>query len=211
MSRKGISAAEKVSRLLAFFTESESFFAIKDIERQGAKATGINSMQIKDVLQTLLDDGLVRCEKIGAGNYYWSFASDATRGREAKLESVKQKVSSGTETVTFLTEKLATESAARENTVAHVCRVVMSDRTRLLAERAEKEKKIAALNSAVSKYADCDPELHEIQKTGLSIAREATNRWTENILVLVAYFREQGTDTQLLYQEFGIPQDLDTV
>lgn len=31
---------------------------------------------VKDVLQSLVDDGLVTVEKIGTSNYYWSFPSD---------------------------------------------------------------------------------------------------------------------------------------
>jgi hypothetical protein len=30
---------------------------------------------IKDVVQSLVDDGLVELEKIGSANYYWSFPS----------------------------------------------------------------------------------------------------------------------------------------
>lgn len=30
---------------------------------------------VKDVLQTLVDDGLVTVEKIGISNFYWSFPS----------------------------------------------------------------------------------------------------------------------------------------
>jgi hypothetical protein len=116
-----MSAAEKATRLLTFFHDSLSFFAIKDIERQGAKTTGINSMQIKDILQGLIDDGLVRCEKIGSGNYYWSFPSDASRSRILQLESMRKKVEAGSENVSLLEEKLQLESAAREKTVLCPC------------------------------------------------------------------------------------------
>lgn len=34
------------------------------------------SMAIKDVLQSLVDDGMVHCEKIGTSNYYWAFPSE---------------------------------------------------------------------------------------------------------------------------------------
>ena len=32
---------------------------------------------IKDVNQALVDDGLVQTEKVGAGNFYWSFPSQS--------------------------------------------------------------------------------------------------------------------------------------
>jgi hypothetical protein len=34
-------------------------------------------MAIKDVLQALVDDTLVDCEKVGSSNYYWAFPSKA--------------------------------------------------------------------------------------------------------------------------------------
>ncbi|KAK9370916.1 meiotic nuclear division protein 1 [Lipomyces kononenkoae] len=202
MSRKGMSAAEKASRLLAFFHDSLSFFAIKDIERQGAKTTGINSMQIKDVLQSLIDDGLVRCEKIGSGNYYWSFPSDASRSRILKLESIRKKVDAGNENVALLEEKLHFERAARDNT---------EERESLINDVHAKQSKVSALHAAILKYSDCDPELLESQRDALAAAKEAVNRWTDNIFSVIGFFRDQGTDLQMVYKEFGIPEDLDSV
>lgn len=34
---------------------------------------------IKDVLQSLVDDGMVELEKVGAKNFYWAFPSKAFR------------------------------------------------------------------------------------------------------------------------------------
>lgn len=48
-------------------------YNIKEIETTGSKKTGISSMQIKDILKLLIDDGLVNCEKCGISNIYWSF------------------------------------------------------------------------------------------------------------------------------------------
>lgn len=48
-------------------------YNIKEIETVGSKKTGISSMQIKDILKLLIDDGLVNCEKCGISNIYWSF------------------------------------------------------------------------------------------------------------------------------------------
>ena len=34
---------------------------------------------VKEVLQSLVDDNLVTCEKIGTSNYFWSFPSTAVQ------------------------------------------------------------------------------------------------------------------------------------
>lgn len=48
-------------------------YNIKEIETIASKKTGISSMQIKDILKLLVDDGFVNCEKCGISNIYWSF------------------------------------------------------------------------------------------------------------------------------------------
>lgn len=59
-----------------------------------AKRTGISSMQIKNVLKALTDSSLVRAEKIGIGNYYWSFPSEARVASKAKAAKLQESVAS---------------------------------------------------------------------------------------------------------------------
>ena len=49
---------------------------MKNVEKRCAKEKGITPMAIKDILQELVDDGLVHGEKIGTSNYYWAFPSE---------------------------------------------------------------------------------------------------------------------------------------
>lgn len=71
--RKGVSFEEKRIRLLQLFYERKEFFTLKELEKIAAKEKGIVSQAVKDVLQTLVDDGLVRSEKIGTSVYFWNF------------------------------------------------------------------------------------------------------------------------------------------
>lgn len=50
------------------------------------------AMSVKDVLQSLVDDGLVDCERIGTSNYYWAFPSKALHARTRKLEALNSQV-----------------------------------------------------------------------------------------------------------------------
>lgn len=45
-------------------------FVLKDVEKAGVKK-GLNGMMVKEILQSLVDDDLVRQEKIGISNYFW--------------------------------------------------------------------------------------------------------------------------------------------
>ncbi|KAF9159037.1 Meiotic nuclear division protein 1, partial [Mortierella sp. AD011] len=44
---------------------------------------------VKDVLQSLVDDGLVTVEKIGTSNYYWSFPSAVQQSKKGKLQALR--------------------------------------------------------------------------------------------------------------------------
>lgn len=47
------------------------------MEKQASKATGINPMQIKDVVMAAIADGLVESDKIGTSTYFWAFPCKA--------------------------------------------------------------------------------------------------------------------------------------
>ncbi|KAF4527335.1 hypothetical protein B566_EDAN001112 [Ephemera danica] len=56
--RKGVSADEKRTRMLEIFHESEDFYQLKELEKLGPKEKGIVAQSVKDVVQSLVDDGL---------------------------------------------------------------------------------------------------------------------------------------------------------
>lgn len=51
-------------------------------------------MSVKDVLQSLVDDNMVDCERVGTSNYYWAFPSKALNARKYKLEELQKQVCS---------------------------------------------------------------------------------------------------------------------
>ncbi|ELW64780.1 Meiotic nuclear division protein 1 like protein [Tupaia chinensis] len=53
---------------------------------------GRAAMSVKEVLQSLVDDGMVDCERIGTSNYYWAFPSKALHARKRKLELLESQV-----------------------------------------------------------------------------------------------------------------------
>ncbi|XP_076995691.1 meiotic nuclear division protein 1 homolog isoform X1 [Tamandua tetradactyla] len=84
--KKGLSAEEKRTRMMEIFFETKDVFQLKDMEKIAPKEKGITSMSVKEVLQSLVDDGMVDCERIGTSNYYWAFPSKALHARKRKLE-----------------------------------------------------------------------------------------------------------------------------
>ena len=57
----------------------KDFFQLKELEKQCQKEKGITSMSVKDILTSLVDDGMVDTEKIGTSVYFWAFPSKASQ------------------------------------------------------------------------------------------------------------------------------------
>ena len=70
-------------------------------------------MQVKDYLQALSDDNKIRVEKIGSGNWYWSFPADEKKAKDAALEKAQDEYNKASATVTGLQAKVDDADAAR--------------------------------------------------------------------------------------------------
>ena len=86
-NKKGLSLEDKRKRMMEIFYETKDVFLLKDIEKIAPKTKGITSMSVKDVLTSLVDDGLVDSDKIGTSVYFWAFPSKATQVRKRKIET----------------------------------------------------------------------------------------------------------------------------
>lgn len=89
--RKGVSAEEKRIRVLQLFHEKKDFFQLKELEKIAPKEKGVIVQSVKDVVQSLVDDGLVDTDKIGTSIYYWSYPSKAKQSKKKKLLELDDK------------------------------------------------------------------------------------------------------------------------
>jgi hypothetical protein len=62
-----------------------SFFTLKELEKIAPATKKITFQSVKETLMALCADNLVRTDKIGTSNYFWSFPSEAKRAREDLL------------------------------------------------------------------------------------------------------------------------------
>ena len=89
----------------------------RDLEKALAKEKGIKS-DVKELLDALVSDGLVKMEKIGISNYYWSFPSEAQRTREKRVHELKTLLQAEQEKQTSMQNIVDTAQSEREDTVA---------------------------------------------------------------------------------------------
>lgn len=108
-------SATKQALILAWFHKTAIAHSIKDLEKALPSVASINGMQVKDYLQALSDDNKIRVEKIGSGNWYWSFPSEEKKTKEAALEKAQEEYNKATAVVDDLRVKVDEAGAAREN------------------------------------------------------------------------------------------------
>ena len=89
--KKGLSLEEKRKKMMEIFYETKDVFLLMDLEKIAPKMKGITSMSVKDVVTSLVDDGLVDTEKIGTSVYFWAFPSKASHTRKRKLVMAEEK------------------------------------------------------------------------------------------------------------------------
>lgn len=65
--------------MLEIFYDTKDFFNLKELEKIASKEKGIVLQTVKEVLDSVVNDGLVNVEKIGSANYYWSFPSQSSQ------------------------------------------------------------------------------------------------------------------------------------
>ncbi|KAI9219728.1 meiotic nuclear division protein 1 [Blastocladiella britannica] len=198
---KGVSADEKRKRVLDLFHETKDVYTLKDVEKAAAKR-GVVQNAVKDVVQGLVDDGLVMCEKIGSSNYFWSFPSTAFKAQSALLTDLRGKAARLQKEHDQLAAALKEAQDVRQET---------EERAVLMAELEQFQSEAAAMAAELDQYKDCDPEVHALTLAQVQQARDGVNRWTDNLMMLESYVVKLGFERKMFYKEFGIPEEIDSV
>ncbi|XP_033361453.1 meiotic nuclear division protein 1 homolog [Bombus vosnesenskii] len=199
--RKGVSFEEKRIRLLQLFYERKEFFTLKELEKIAAKEKGIVAQAVKDVLQTLVDDGLVRSEKIGTSVYFWNFPGENLTRIEQRISEASKNIVEAEFKLQKLKDTCEKEKIGKEDT---------EERQILLRELEELKAKENQLNKQIAKFSDADPEV--IAKLGEKVQKykEVTNIWTDNIFAIQSWCKNKfDISVECLNKQFNIPDDLD--
>eukprot|EP00049_Salpingoeca_infusionum_P026965 m.29316 g.29316 ORF g.29316 m.29316 type:complete len:183 (+) comp9150_c0_seq1:372-920(+) len=161
----------------------------------------VAAMSIKDVLQSLVDDNYVVCEKIGTSNYYWAFLSQGTLIRQQKTADLEEKVKRLKAKRKATLESTAKAESTRQDT---------PERKKALADLERLQEEQAALDARLAKFSSCDPEMLDARKQKIGVAKEAVNRWTDNVFAIKSWCQKKfSVDPSVMDKQFGIPSDFD--
>lgn len=98
-----------MSLVLSYFRTTSVAHTLKDLEKSLPSAAGISGMLVKDYIAALVADSLLMVEKIGSGNWYWSFPADTKRQKTSMLEQVRKERDKALEQVSAAENAVAVE------------------------------------------------------------------------------------------------------
>ena len=136
-------------------------------------------MQVKDYLQALSDDGRIRVEKIGSGNWYWSFLSEEKRSRDSTLGTLKDELAKVESLLGELEDKVREASEKRGEDD--------EDRGELVSAKLELDGEVGLLKTELEGYKDGDPGEVERRRKEVKALQTRAETWTDNIGILESY------------------------
>ena len=147
-------------------------------------------MQVKDYLQALSDEGKIHVEKIGSGNWYWSFLSEEKTTRDVTLGNLKAEKEKIEVAVQGLEERMREASNNRGED---------DGRAELVETRIVLDAEVAELKKELHGYKDGDPVEVEKRRKEVVGFKAAAERWTDNIMILEGHLKSMlGGDLEAL-------------
>ncbi|KAF9060646.1 meiotic nuclear division protein 1 [Rhodocollybia butyracea] len=199
MAPRGLSAEEKRVKLLEIFHETKDFYQLKELEKLGPKMKGIVSQSVKEVLQSLVDDGLVQADKI----VFWSFPSQQGAMIQARVSNAKGTKASHQAQLLEIQQVIDKEKSIR---------VESEQRTAALAKLQSLKKELAKLDDELGAYGSSDPVKLEETKRAITLGKEAAIRWTENYSMLFSYFtRRNDVPAEDLRKYLGVGDEYEDI
>lgn len=172
-------------------------YTLKELEKLLPAVAGIHAMAVKENIQALTDEYLVRVEKIGSGNWYWSFRSDTRKSKENQLNNLKAEEAKLVKSIADLEKQVAEEELKREDegeVMERMSRKALLERSEVLLREQED------LDKGLGCYCDNDPEdlLRKVDETKKLKASALV--LTDNIEMLEDHIGKMTTDRAAIAQ-----------
>ncbi|XP_077258026.1 meiotic nuclear division protein 1 homolog [Temnothorax americanus] len=199
--RKGVSLDEKRMRMLQIFYDKKEFFTLKELEKIAPKEKNIVAQAVKDVLQGLVDDGLVRSEKIGTSIYFWRFPGENITATERRIAETNKKLVETEFKLEKLRKEIGKEKELKNDT---------EEKRKLLEEVEQLRKEEREIKKQIAKFSDVDPEVIAEMDEKAQKYKDVANIWTDNVFAIQSWCKNKfSVSEQDLNKMFNIPEDLD--
>lgn len=194
-----LSKANKLALIVTHLQTTGTCYTLKELEKTLPAVASINSIQVKEYIQALIDEDQIRVDKIGSGNWYWSFGSDEKVERERQLARVYTEVEKAKKSCTEWEAALTAETARRDESDEEN-EVGIDTRQSLQVTKAELAAEVHRLRVAETGLGDseCKKGVLMLQRE-LAGFRQQALQWTDNLCILEQYLRElAGGDPQMV-------------
>jgi len=171
--KRGLSFEDKRDRMLSIFSINETFYHIKEVEKEGIKK-GIPFPNIKDVLKSLIGDDLVETDKIGASMLYWSLKKKTYSLKRKKILLNQEEIDRYEKENDQLKEMIKEVKKQRQETEEY-------KRLRIKMESLQEE--IRKIDNELEQYILNDPEKYKEYENDSLIYMSAFEVLCDNILI----------------------------
>lgn len=135
----------------------------------------------------------MRCEKIGSGNWYWSFPSADKISKQKLLNDAQSAHDKATALVQDLRSKIA-EKASQLEEEEDMLDNPGESREDLLSVKVEIESELKALQKELATYSDNDPTELERKKEQAKALYKEVDECSDNIYSMEGWVRKQLGD-----------------
>jgi hypothetical protein len=174
--------------MVSWIQKSGTAHTIKDLEKALPSVASISSIQVKEFVQAMLDENEIKVEKIGTGNWYWSFPSEEKLQKEEMLAQANAEHSKAVDAVSDVKQSIGEAAKARED-------IEMEDgdsRQEILGRYETLKKEVMKLDQELSKYADIDPVELKLQKERAKQMRQQSELYSDQIHNLADWIRDKA-------------------
>ncbi|KAL2797783.1 Mnd1 family-domain-containing protein [Aspergillus keveii] len=193
-----LSKTAKQGLIVSHLRSTRTCHTLKDLEKMLPSVASINSIQVKEYIQELTNDGKIRVEKIGSGNWYWCFGGDEKKERERQLCQLRKDV----ERVQASCKRAKADLAVRRKAL---------DRDKGGGEDGESEELTERKKALDQEVKRLQNEWTAVSTTGegkgVGVMREEAGEyrqraqeWTDNIYVLEEYVRQLASGDREVVQ-----------
>ncbi|KAI9700561.1 MAG: hypothetical protein M1820_006715 [Bogoriella megaspora] len=187
--------ATKLNSIITYFHQTSVAHSLRDLEKALPSIASINGMQVKDYLQALQDENKIHVEKIGSGNWYWSFAGEEKANKSKILEATRaenEKVKKVVEDLKKRVDEMEKERADESGENEEMVDGTRSSRGRNgLAERMHAlERDVNGLQKELETYAESDPVEMDRKKRVVEEMKKGAEKWTDDICGLEGWLKE---------------------
>ena len=150
-----------------------------------------------DYLQALSDENKINVEKIGSGNWYWSFPSEDKKIHDKTLVEAQSAHDRASAVINDLKQKVAEARAQREDEEDMLDNGAES-REELMTAKSELENEVKVLQKQVAAYSDNDPTELERKVNEIAQLKNDAEQYTDDIDSMESWFKKMGQDKEAI-------------